>query len=88
MRFTEEIVPTSHSGIRVISPYVRLSSWMATLEPLLKVGMPKSPSGKRSLGSKRVNSATLVVRKKNRYFPAGMITFLSNRTTSQESLSS
>ena len=41
MRCTEEIVPTSHSGIRVISPSVKLSNWTATLEPSLRVGSLK-----------------------------------------------
>ena len=86
-RWTEEIVPTSHSGIRVISPSVRLSNWTATLEPSLRVGKPNSPSGRWSLGSNRVNAATVLARKKTRDLPAGITTFWLTFRTSKVTLS-
>ena len=70
-----DMVPISHSGFRVISPSVILSICTVTLEPSLRVGNPKSPSGNHSLASNKAKEATGFVRKKTRDLPAGITTF-------------
>ena len=82
-RWTEEMVPISHSGVKAISPSVRLSNWTATFEPLLRVGKPKSPSGNLSLGSNRVKLAIVFAKKKTLDFPAGITIFWPNLMISE-----